>query len=182
MIRLRISKRVLRLVVLVVLTLGILGGLYFLGNAVTPRGSDGRPLVLSPSLRAAQRYRARAREWVAEMADLDRRLERLLSAGALADPTELYIQSQEMQKVGEAAAALVREIGATEVPVALVGLQQQARAAADAYLEASRLTALWLSAPSEAGRQEALTALYDARALRVKKLEQSPWMQNPWKQ
>jgi hypothetical protein len=177
-IQLRVSKRVLRGVLWALLALGVVIGLYALGVAVTPLDSAGRPLVLSPSLRAAERYRVRAVAWVAQMADIDHRLDALLAADGTTDPAELYAQGQEMQEIGEAAVNLSQRLEAVEVPVALVGLREQACAASDAYVEAAMLVARWLGAPSEAGFQSALEALHAARSLRME-LEESRWLQTP---
>jgi hypothetical protein len=177
-IRLRVSRRALRIVGWAVLALVVVAGLYGLGSAVTLRDAGGNPLVLSPSLRAAERYRARAQEWTAELVEIDRRLTGLLAGDTTTDPTELYAQGQEIQEIGERAASLAQETQVAEVPVALVGLREQAQAAANAYLEAALLAARWLSAPTEAGRTAALEVLLQARALRVE-LEESRWLQTP---
>lgn len=175
MIRLRVSRRTLGVAVWVVAVPAVIAGLYGLGTGVTPRDGEGRPMLLSPSLRAAEMYRRRAARWTERMAAVDLHLSALLAVEETADATELYAQTQEMQEVGEETADLAREVGASSVPVALVGLREQSRAAADAYLEATLLTARWLSAPSESSRREALEALRSARALRVT-LEASRWL------
>ena len=175
MIRLRVSRRVLQISGWVVLAVVLVAGLYGIGTVVTPRDSDDRPLVLSPSLRATERYRARAAKWVQEMIEIDRRLALLLTEDAEADPTELYALSREMQAVGEDAARLDSEIQTMEVTVTLVGLQESAVRAADTYLNAAVLASRWLSAPSEVGRQEALALLNAAREQRGE-LEESRWL------
>jgi hypothetical protein len=177
-IRLRVSRRILRIIAGLVVAFVVVAGLYALGSAVTLRDADGSPLVLSPSLRAAERYRAQAQDWAAGLAEIDRRLTGLLAEDVTTDPTELYTQGQEIQEIGEMAASLAQETQVAEVPVALVGLREQAQAAANAYLEAALLAARWLSAPSEAGRTAALEVLLEARALRVE-LEESRWLQRP---
>jgi len=175
LIKLRVSKRVLQIVVWVVATVMLGAGLYGLGTMVTPRNSDGRPLVLSPSLRATERYRVRAVRWVVEGMEVDHRLTVLLAEDAETDPTELYTLGREMQAVGEDIARLANEIRTVEVTVALVGLQESAVRAADAYLETAVLTSRWLSAPSEAGRQEALVSL-QAAGEQLSELEQNRWL------
>ena len=178
MIRLRISRRVLRIVGWLALVLALATGLYRLGAAVTPRNDAGRPLILSPSLRATETYRARVRKWTVRMVEVDRGLTALLAGDALVDPTELHAQSQEMREIGEEAASLAQAANATDAPVALVGLREGSQFAAAAYLEASLATARWLSGPSEAGRSEALEKLAQARSLRVE-LEGSRWLKTP---
>jgi hypothetical protein len=176
MIRLRVSRRTFRVVAWCVLAVGLLFGLYFLGKVVTPLNSTGCPQVLSPSLRAAEMYRAQAQEWAVQLAAIDRRLTVLLAEETTSDPTELYGQSREMQEIGEDAANLVQKVTIAEVPVAMVGLREQAQMASNVYLEAALLTARWLSAPSEAGRTEAVSVLMSARELRIT-LEESRWLE-----
>jgi hypothetical protein len=108
MIRLRVSRRTFRVVAWCVLAVGLLFGLYFLGKVVTPLNSTGCPQVLSPSLRAAEMYRAQAQEWAVQLAAIDRRLTVLLAEETTSDPTELYGQSREMQEIGEDATNLVQ--------------------------------------------------------------------------
>jgi hypothetical protein len=178
MIRLRLSKRTLRIVGWALLVPVVVAGLYGLGTWVTPRDANGSPLILSPSLRAAERYRRIVQGWVEEMPGIDQRLTALLSADVTSDPAELYAQGQEMQEIGEVATLLARNTQVAEVPVALVGLRERAEMVADAYVEAAVLAARWLSAPTEAGRTAALEALRAARALRME-LEESRWLQKP---
>jgi hypothetical protein len=158
-----------------VLAGGAMVGLYALGVGVTPEDSGGHPQVFSPSVRATELYCQKAGRWVERMAEMDRRLTALLDEGATPDAMALHAQSQEMQAIGEEAAALVRETSTTAVPVAMVGLQERVRTAADAYLQVSLATARWLGAPSAAERRKALEALRAARALRIE-LEASRWL------
>ena len=176
MIRLRVSRRTFRLAAWCILVPVLLSGLYFLGKVVTPLDSTGCPQVLSPSLRAAERYRAQAQKWAVQLAAIDHRLTVLLDEETTSDPTELYGQSQEMQEIGENVADLAQKIAIAEVPVAMVGLREQAQMASNVYLEAALLTARWLSAPSEDGRTEALNTLMLARELRIT-LEESRWLE-----
>lgn len=175
MIRLKLSRRALRAAVWVALALALPAGLYGLGAAVTPVDGEGHCLILSPSLRAAEVYRQRAQAWLEQLAEIDRRLVTLLDWEESNDPAEIVAQGQEMQGIGEMAAAVAGEAHAVEVPVALVGLREQAEGSADAYLEAALLTARWLSGPSEGGWREALETLRLARALRME-MEESRWL------
>lgn len=175
MIRLRISRRTLRILTGTAVALVAVGGLYGWGTAVTPRDAEGNPLLLSPSLRAAEQYRRRATRWAEQMATIDEGLTALLSEEEAADPAGLYAQSEEVQQLGEQAAGLTQEVTTAQVPVALVGLREQAQAASDLYLESAVLTVRWLSAPSRTSRREAIETLRTARALRVE-LETSPWL------
>jgi len=174
-ITVRISRRTLRVLSWTAVSVAIIGGLYILGTAVTPVDAESRPLVLSPSLRTAEKYRTRTEAWVVAMAQIDKELTDLLSADVTTGAAELYAQSQRMQRIGEDAAALVQTISVAESPVAMVGLYEQAREAAQAYLDTALSTAYWVGAPSTDSRREALEMLRIARALRVT-LENSPWL------
>jgi hypothetical protein len=175
MLRLRVSRQALRVTLGILVALGVLGGLYWLGALVTLRDGDGRLLVLTPNLRAAERYRGQARGWTRRMADVDLGLTGLLAADDVLDPGAVYAQSREMQRIGEAAADLVNDVDGASVPVALVGLRERAHTAAVAYLDAALFTADWLGEPTAENRREALERLRAARALRVT-LEESRWL------
>jgi hypothetical protein len=175
--RLRISKRVVRVFAWLALIVVLGGGLYAVGVSVTPRDDEGTPMILSPSLWATQRYREQVRQWIGELTEIDRRLTVLLEQDIdEANSTELYHQSQEMQAVGEKASTLDQQITFAEPPVSMVGLAEQAKVTAKAYLESAVLTSRWLNAPSETGQQEALESLEEAR-LQREELENSRWLQ-----
>jgi hypothetical protein len=175
--RLRISKRVVRVFAWLTLVVALGGGLYAVGVAVTPRDDDGNPMILSPSLWATERYREQVQQWIGELMEIDRRLTALLGQDvSAANSTELYHQGQEMQAIGEMASLIEQQITFAEPPVSMVGLAEQAKQTAKAYLESAVLTSHWLNAPSETGQQEALEALEQAR-LQREELENSRWLQ-----
>ena len=175
MIRLRLSRKRLRIIAWCASVLVLVAGLYGMGAWVTPRDGTGRPMVWVPSLRAAEQYRSQTREWVDDMTDVDRRLTAILSGETGTEAVELYTRGQEMQAIGEKAATLAQQVETDEVPVSLVGLRERAQTAANTYLEAALAAARWLSAPSEAGHQAAEEMLRAARAARVT-LEESQWL------
>jgi hypothetical protein len=175
LITLRVSRRTLRGLGCAALAIAAVAGLYFLGSTVTPRDSDARPMILSPSLRSAERYRTRTQDWVAEMTRIDDELTGLLAAQAASGATALYAQSEKMQAIGENAASLVREVAVADVPVAMAGLQEQALETSQAYLDTALSVARWIGAPAENTRRDALEALRSARALRLA-LEDSRWL------
>ena len=176
--RLRISKRVVRVFAWLVLIVVLGGGLYAVGVAVTPRDDEGNPMILSPSLWATERYREQVQQWIGELMEIDRRLTVLLEQDIdEANSTELYHQSQEMQDVGEKASTLDQQVTFAESPVSMVGLAEQAKTTAKAYLESAVLTSRWLNAPSETGQREALESLEQAR-LRREELENSRWLRS----
>ncbi|HEY76778.1 MAG TPA: hypothetical protein G4O00_11470, partial [Thermoflexia bacterium] len=81
MIHIRLSRRLLRWSGTVVALLVFLGCCYSLGSRLTPTDATGRPLLLSPSVYRAERYRRSAAEWVSRMEEVDRLLTGLLAQG-----------------------------------------------------------------------------------------------------
>jgi hypothetical protein len=174
--RIRISRRrTLRWTGGVLAVLAVLFGLYFLGDYLTPRDAEGRPLILSPSVRAAEMYRRAALRWVEEMEEIDAGLETLLSRGEVTDPGQLYDLSHAVQVLVEQAADVTRDTIYTSAPPALIGLREQVQATAEAYFIATQDAALWVGAPQEENLRAALETLQQARELR-KELEASRWL------
>ena len=174
--RIRISRRTLRWADRALAILAVLVGLYFLGDYLTPRDAEGRPLILSPSVRAAETYRRAVLRWVEEMEKIDAGVENLLSQGEVTDPGQLYDLSHAVQVLVEQSADVMRDTIYTSAPPALIGLQEQARASAEAYFIATQDAALWVGAPKEENIQAALETLQRARELR-KELEASRWLE-----
>ncbi|HEC35718.1 MAG TPA: hypothetical protein ENI39_04190 [Anaerolineae bacterium] len=175
MIRLRLSRRLLRRGGLAVGVVALLVACYILGDRLTPRDGSGRPLLLSPSVRAAERYRRAALQWTAGMAEIDHRLTALLVQQEVTDPAQLYNLSQETQDVMDRAIDLWQDVAFTPAPPALLGLAEQAQVAAEAHLEAARTAARWVGAPEANGRRAALESLRLARGLRAQ-LEAARWL------
>ena len=123
--RLKLSKRWLRGGMIAVLTVVALAGLYFLGDRLTPRDAAGRPLIYSPSVRAAESYRRRVTEWIDEMERLDRRLTALLGADEITDAAQLYALSDEAESLLSQATGLAEDVAFTPAPPALLGLSAQ---------------------------------------------------------
>ncbi|MCP4540401.1 MAG: hypothetical protein GY832_24955 [Chloroflexi bacterium] len=176
--RLRISKRVFRVLAWLLLIALLVGGLHTVGVAVTPRDDDGALMILVPSLWATQRYREQVYRWIDELAEIDDRLTTLLGQDVdAANSTELYTLGQEMQLLGELAFSVEQRVTFANSPVAMVGLGEQAKVTAKAYLEAAVLTSRWLNAPSETGQQAALESLEQARSQR-ETLKNSRWLKS----
>ncbi len=174
--RIRISRRTLRWAGRILAIMAVLVSLYFLGDYVTPRDADDRPLILSRSVRAAEVYRRAALRWVEEVEEIDAGLEALLSQGEVTDPGQLYDLSHAVQVLVEQAADVTRDTIYTSAPPALIGLQEQARVSAEAYFIATQDAALWVGAPKEENVRAALETLQRARELR-KELEASRWLE-----
>ncbi len=174
--KLRISKTIIRAVAWIALAIAVIGALRAVGVSVTPRDERGRPVLLVPSLWATNQYRKQVQGWIVEMEEVNGRLSALLEQDVdAANSTELYLQGEEMQNVGEKAISVDQRIAFEESPVSMVGLRDQAKAAAAACLESAVLASRWLNAPSEAGRREASESLEGACLLR-EELVGSRWL------
>ena len=173
--RLRLSKRWLRRMAIAVLTVAALVGLYFLGDRLTPRDAAGRPLIYSPSVRAAESYRRRVKGWIDQMAWLDRRLAALLGAGEITDAAQLYALSDEAESLLSQATGLAEDVAFTPAPPALLGLSALAEETATAHLEAALAVSRWIGAPDVDQLRTALEALRAARSHR-RALEESQWV------
>jgi hypothetical protein len=173
--RIRISGRVLRRIGWTAAIVAVLAGLYFLGDYLTPRGADGRPLILSPSVRKAEAYRRAVLGWVDEMREMEEGLEELLAQGEVVDSAQLYDLSRDAQALVEQAAAVVGDAAFTSPPPALVGLMEKAQTAAGAYFDAAQAAALWVGSPEPESLQAAMESLQYARERR-EELEASRWL------
>lgn len=171
----RISRRVVRVALTVIFVVGALAGLYALGRALTPRDSAGRPVLLSPSVWAAEQYRRTVLGWLDGWRRIDAGLEELLDETDLTDPVALYRASDRAQRLVADAADLVQRATYTPAPVALAGVRDRAVAAAEGYWKAATACARWVGAPEEKARQEARAALESARQAR-RELESSRWV------
>ena len=179
MLHLRFSRRLLRWLGVVSAVLALLAAAWGLGDRLTPRDAAGHPLLLSPSVHAAEKYRRTVLRWVAAMAAVDQRETELLNRGEISDPAQLYDLSRAAESLTDQARTVVGEVVFTPVPPALVALRDQAQAAATATLEATLAATEWVGAPEPERRRAALEALRTARSLRLV-LEQSPWLRRSW--
>lgn len=151
----RIRPRALlgTLTVIVVVLLPILGA------AVSPRDAVGLPMLLLPDVRAVEQYRRQARGWVGDWAGVAETLNEVLSG----DETQLLGLSRKAQRAFELSVTVAREIDATEVPSALLGLRDLSTQVAADYVGASAAVARWLSAPSMENREAAEQAVLVAK-------------------
>lgn len=154
---------------------GLLVSCYLLGRHFTPRDAAGRPLILSPSVQAAETYRRQGRRWVQEMAAVDRGLTELLTEGEMTDPAQLYDASRKAERLTQRAQTIHQACAFTRPPLALQGLSEDLRITIEAHVEAARVTGRWVGAPEEDTYAAALEALRLARGLRAQ-VAQSRWL------
>ena len=156
-------------VTLIVIVLVVFG---VIGNAVSPRDAENRPVLLLPDVRAVEQYRAAAESWVGEWVALDKQLRSILDAPLTND---LLGQSRKSQQAFDQALELSRAVESTDSPSSLIGLSGQTRNAAVAYLNAAMAVARFISAPTPDNKIDASSNVgIAARALR--ELQANEWM------
>ena len=156
-------------VTLIVILLVVFGAI---GNAVSPRDGENRPVLLLPDVRAVEQYRAATETWVGEWVVLDKQLRSILDAPL---GNDLLGQSRKSQQAFDQALELSRAVESNESSSSLIGLSAQARNAASAYLNAAMAVARFVSAPTPDNRIDASANVTIAgRALQ--ELQANEWM------
>ena len=156
-------------VTLIVILLVVFGAI---GNAVSPRDGENRPVLLLPDVRAVEQYRAATETWVGEWVALDKQLRSILDAPL---GNDLLGQSRKSQQAFDQALELSRAVESNESSSSLIGLSAQARNAASAYLNAAMAVARFVSAPTPDNRIDASANVTIAgRALQ--ELQANEWM------
>ena len=154
------------LVVLALLALLAIGGI------ASPRGPEGRPLLLLPDVKAVHDYRQLARETSKELRLVDGKI----SAALAGNVDDLFGQTRRAQEAFEHILRISEQLDRQNAPPALIGLKEDLNQTAMGYLEATRLTLRWLSTPSQANHEQAQARLAEARA-GLNELEKSQWLQ-----
>lgn len=149
--------------------------LSIIGFFVSPRDGEGKPILLSPEVKAVEDYRRYAQFWMQQLRALDSEIAGLLQTDRAGD---LFTQSRQAQQMLEHAVELAKQVDQTQTPAAALGYHEQMYAATMNYLEAARAGMRWVSAPEQARKDEALAKLDQSRAAR-KTLENNAWMETP---
>ena len=152
--------------------LALLALLYGLGDLVSPRTPDGRPVLFLPDVRAVEVYRRQAVAWALAWRDLDAGLRAVLDT----PETGLLEQSRQAQGGFERAIQLARAVEAAEAPPTLLGLHDQVVLTAQGYVDTSVALNRWLSAPSLENRAVADQA-YQTASGQLAQLEANAWLQ-----
>lgn len=149
--------------------------LSIVGFFVSPRDGEGKPILLSPEVKAMEDYRRSAQYWMDQLRALDGEIAGLLQTDRDGD---LFTQSRQAQQMLEHAVDLAKQVDQTQTPAAALGYHEQMYTATITYLEAARSGMRWVSAPEQARKDEALAKLDQARAAR-NTLENNAWMATP---
>ena len=173
--RMRISRKTAQWVFWISAIIASLVGLYSLGDYLTPRGADGRPLIFSPSVRRAEAYRRAALAWMDEMVEISTGLTDLLAQDEIVDSAQLYALSEDAQQLVEQSIGVVQDVAFTSAPPALVGLREQVGGVAEVYFEAAQAAALWVGTPEDQAFKTARSNLQMAQTLH-ERLSNSRWL------
>jgi hypothetical protein len=151
--------------------LAVLLALYGLGRAASPHLEPGRPALLLPDVRAVVAYRQKALAWQETWAAIDGDLNHLLSG----KPASLLEQSRLAERLLERSVEVARAAESAAAPGSLIGLHDQALAAAGAYFQASAALNRWLSAPTAANKTQARAA-HQAATAALAALRANEWL------
>jgi hypothetical protein len=150
----------------------VLIGLVMIGWVGSPRDpSTGRPIILSPGLRATEEYRQKIFGWDQQLIAVDRDISSLLGN----DPSDLLAQSQGAERVQVQVNQIVQDIDVAEHPTAFTDLRGQLLQCAITYHDATQKLLSWVSAPTNANREQATAGLETARNIR-NDIEQNSWL------
>jgi hypothetical protein len=143
-----------------------------LGLGISPRDKAGRPLLLSPEVKAVEDYRRSLVGWHTQLAELQGRIARLLSNDYGGD---LFSQSSDGQRVLNETLQVLQAMDQTATTPAAIPARELALNAASATLSAAQLALVWVAAPTPANLSSAEQALAAAQA-EMTLLEASQWM------
>jgi len=142
------------------------------GYFVSPVNAAGRPIFLSPEVKAISDFRNSATAWEGKLREIDSQLVRLLSG---AYGSDLFEKSRQSQAVVEATSWLLQEVERVKAPTAASPLRELVYRATTVYLEAARATLVWIGEPTTENLSTAQAALDVARAA-LQKMERSEWL------
>lgn len=154
-----------------VMGLTLLSLLLGLGQIASPRDAAGRPVLLLPDVRAVEGYRQKVVAWNTAWTAIGQDLGRLLTT----QETSLLDQSRLAQRLLEQATALAQAAEGTDAPGSLIGLHDQALAAAGSFSQASAAANRWLSAPTPTNEEGAQSA-YQAATTALADLQSNTWL------
>ena len=165
------ENNVIRIPWITVVVLAIIS-LITLGWAVSPRNDQGRPLLLLADVKAVEDYRRLAGHTANELGLIDGEISTTLAG----DKVDLFGQTRNAQNAFEHVLKVTQDIDQSEAPPALTGLRDELNQVSLAYLEAARLTLLWVSVPDQKNSDQAQQKLSEARK-GLSDLENSQWLQ-----
>ena len=162
-----VSPRLLKSGLILVLIFGpLLAGMHLSPN------ENGRPLLLTPRLANLNAYQRSVQTWVRTFRQVDAGLSALL----VEDPADLFAQNERLNRDYQQMNLTVESLDRTSVPATMEPLHELLVNTANAYLDATLLTASWISEPSPENAQAASAALSVAEEL-LQRLYANPWIE-----
>jgi hypothetical protein len=162
----------LRRALKIVLILGAIVGLVFLGKSVSPVDARGNPVFLSPRLAQISTYQRDVRRWAANLKEIQAGLGELLS-----NPTDdILNMDRRANLLYGHLVSLQAEVDGTSVPPTLEALHASMGDAVNTSLDAALQVAAWISEPTTDNFQSAESGLSTAEEL-LDGIYQNPWVQ-----
>ncbi len=147
-------------------------GLMVIGWMGSPRDpSTGRPIILSPGLRATEVYRQKSLDWDRQLQTIDQDIAAMVGNG----PTDLLTQSQIVEQIQTRVTRILQDIDVEEYPSTFTDLRGQLLECASSYLEVTQKVQSWVSAPTDANREQVSVSIETAKKFR-NDLEQNSWL------
>ena len=162
-----ISPRLLKSGLVLLLIIGPL----LAGMNLSPTQNE-RPLLLTPRLANLNAYQHSVQTWVRTFRQVDASLSDLL----VEDPTDLFAQNERLNRYYQQMNLTLESLDRTAVPTTMEPFHELLVNTANAYLDATILTARWISEPSPENAQAANTALSSAEEL-LQRLYANPWIE-----
>jgi hypothetical protein len=156
----------------ILLIVGVVVALTFLGKTVSPVDVKGRPIILSPRLAQVSAYQRDAKRWTASLKEIQSDLGELLS-----NPSSNILNMDEQANLlyGRLV-SLQAEVDGTSVPPTLETLHASIGEVVNATLDASLRVAAWISEPTSENLRSAEDALKNSQDL-LDLIDQNPWVQ-----
>jgi hypothetical protein len=140
----------------------------------SPRDSRGRPILLTPDIRAVEDYRRQSVAWSQALRLADGEMAHILADHS----SDLFGRSQQAQGLFERVLRIAQQIDQHSAPPTLFGLREQLTNASAAYLDSVQLTLRWLSSPTPENVAAAQAKLAEAQVF-LAVLEKSQWLTPP---
>ncbi len=163
-----ISPRLLRTGLVLLLIFGPL----LVGMQASLLREDGRPLLLTPRLARMNVYQREVQAWVRTFQRIDEGLSALLAE----DQADLFTQNERLNRFYQQINLIADSLDRTPAPPTFEPLHELLVETASAYLEATVLSARWISEPNPGNAQTAADALSSSKEL-LQRLYANPWIE-----
>lgn len=142
-----------------------------IGSIISPVNAEGKPIILSPEVKAIEEYRAKVERWHDYYVEIDQRSEAILLNGNI----DLFTTSQDAQGILDDTLAVIRDLQQQKTPSAAIPARDIIDRVGEGYFLSSRAILKWVAAPNEENYKKAINALQSARNKLIE-MEQSQWL------